>query len=117
MYVFIRDVYFILFERMKSTKERFENDMPYDSNILMPSLKEIHNRFGVGLFDCKTWNKLIDLYFRLPKSVQGSIDFDKFKDAENNKEMCVILFVQIIYYLDKKGFLRDKTSIKGGFID
>lgn len=98
-------------------EERQENSqIAYDDYVLLPQLKDIHDRFSSGYFDRETWNMLIDLHNRLPRVVQEKINFEVLLTAENNKQMCIFLFVQIRHHLEESGFLRDSKVVEGGFI-
>jgi len=94
-----------------------KESLSYDKFVLLPALKDVHERIKAGHFDRVSWNMIIDLYNRLPRVVQEKIDFKSLMSAENNKQMCIILFVQIRHYLEESGFLRDTQIVEGGTLD
>lgn len=88
--------------------------LPYGSNVILPSVLEIHSRIKKGFFGRETWNRTVDLYLRCPKEISEEIDFKILMEAETGKEMIIFLFVQIRFYLEKYGYLIRKSDYEVG---
>lgn len=89
-------------------------NLPYGTRVLLPQVKEVHNRLASGLVDRRTWNIVLDLYSRCPSEVCKRINWERVCNSEDKIELVLSLFIQIRFYLEKQGYLIKKSSFKKG---
>ncbi len=99
---------------MSDNQVKPKDSMPYASNVILPSVLEVHTKIKKGYFGRETWNCVLDLLLRCPKEVVEKIDFQEVLEADSGKKLILSLFVQIRVYLEKNGYLIRKSKYEVG---